>query len=250
MKAKMFVIAVFIMVLIGAIIALAAPNAPTQADIVSSGRRNYTAGVGGVSIGAQAGNVTQLNIQDNRTTTHWQGYYGTVSGEITLDNGKNDTLYNWVFANPKGEIYAANASVVTWANITCVNLTGNGSLADSPSRSKLNNTILESVFNISDADSDGINETFTAEFTGSLVIGSTTLTTTDYCPMAYMFVSNMSQSSTFKEVLLSDNLSSIWTGILESDQPGFDGTNMDFQMIVPENMAEGTSNYFFFVELS
>jgi hypothetical protein len=248
MKLSVFVIAFFAMVLVGAIIAIAAPTGPTSANILGSNRSSSS--TGGFAVGAQAGNVTQLDIQSNQTTTHWQGYYGTVTGEITLDNGKNETIYNWASANPHGEIFAANGSSVSWANITCVNLTGNGSIEGTISRSKLNNTILESFFNISDADSDGINETFTQEYSGTLAIGSKTVTTTDYCPMAYMYVNNMSQSSTFKELLLSDNVSSVWTGILEQDQPGFDGTNMDFQMIVPENQAGGTTNYYFFVELS
>jgi hypothetical protein len=246
MKARMLITVLFVMAMVGAIIAVAAPNAPTEASILGSTRRNYS--VSGVSVSAQAGNVTQLDIQSNQTTTHWQGYYGTVTGEITLDNGKNETLYNWANINPKGEIYASNTSTVTWANITCVNLTGNQ--IDGNTSSTLNSSLLEGFFNISDSDSDGINETFTSQYSGSVAIGSRTITTADKCAMAYMFVSNMSQSSTFKELLLTDNTSSVWTGILETDQPGFDGSNMDFQMIVPENQAEGNTNYYFFVELS
>jgi hypothetical protein len=249
MKAKMMLIVLSVIALIGAIVALADPNTPTQGTVISSSRGN-SPNSAGFAVGAQAGNVTQLDIQDNRTTEHWQGYYGTVTGEITLDNGKNETLYNWANANPTGEIYASNTSLVTWANITCVNLTGNGSLEGTIARSKLNGSALESFFNISINEKDGINETFSQVFSGTAVIGSKTITAADSCPMAYMFVNNMSQSSTFKELLLSDNVSSIWTGILESDQPGFDGSNMDFQMIVPENMAEGTTNYYFFVELA
>jgi hypothetical protein len=248
MKAKMFVIVLIIVALLGAIVALAVPNAPTQVDVLSSARRNYA--LDGMGLGAQAGNVTQLDIQDNRTTNHWQGYYGTVTGEITMDNGKNETLYNWATANPQGEVYASNASAVSWTNITCVDFYGNGSLEDTRSRSKLNNTLLENFFNIAATDADGINETFTAQFADTLGVGAKTITAADVCPMAYMFVSNESQASNFKELLLSDNVSSIWTGILENNQAGFDGSNMDFQMIVPENKDEGTTNYYFFVELS
>jgi hypothetical protein len=248
MKVKLFIITIVVMVLVCAIIALAVPNSPTQADVLGSGRRNYT--VGGMALGAQAGNVTQLDIQDNRTTEHWQGYYGTVSGEITLDNGKNETLYNWANANPNGEIYASNTSAVSWANVTCVNFTGSFETEDDGARSTLNTSLLEDFFNIGATAPDGVNETFTSQFSGTLEVGSKTLTTSDYCPMAYMFVNNMSQSTTFKEVLLTDNVSSVWTGILEHDQDGFDGTDMDFQMIVPENSGEGITNYYFFVELA
>ncbi|MBN2453954.1 hypothetical protein JXB11_00245 [Candidatus Woesearchaeota archaeon] len=248
MRARVMIIVAVVFALLGAVFAIAVPNTPTEGTIIDSGRRNYTVD-GGLAVGAQAGNVTQLDIQSNTTTTHWQGYYGSVSGEITLDDAGNSTLFNWVLTTPTGEVYASNTSTVTWANITCVNLTGDNE-ATTLSRSKLNNSILEAFFNITGTDSDGVDETFDQEYAGSFDVGSTTIDGTYLCPMAYMNVNNDSQSSSFQEVVLTDNVSSIWTAILEDDETGFDGSAMDFQMIVPENQAEGVTNYYFFVELS
>jgi hypothetical protein len=247
MKVRMLFGVILLLSLLGAAVVFATPNAPTQVDVTSSERRSQTTSTG-LSVPAQAGNVTQLLIQDNRTTTHWQGYYGTVNGEITLDDAGNQTIFSWIDVNPTGEVYASNTSTVTWANITCVNLTAN--ISDSGTRSKLNTSILEDFFNITYTDSDGVNETFNYTYSSSFSVGSTTIDNTYNCPLAYMYVNNASQESNFQEVMLTDNVSSIWTALLENNQAGFDGTSLDFEMIVPENSGGGTTDFYFFVELS
>ena len=71
---------------------------------------------------AWAGNVTGLNISAQSITQAWQGYFGNVTGIITLDDSYNRTLYDWTLADPEGEVYAAN-DTVTWTNIQCFNFT-------------------------------------------------------------------------------------------------------------------------------
>lgn len=235
--------------LIAGAISAAAQNEPGPPDNVTvnaSSRRVES--VQGFTVPAQAGNVSQLIINDTRVTTHWQGYYGRITGVITLDDGKNNTLFDWQLTNPVGEIFASNSSSVNWGNITCVNLTSN--ISGSGTRSKLNASILEDTFNISYTDADGINETFNYTFTDSLTVGETIIASSYNCPLVYLYTNNAAQQADFQEVLLTDNTSVIFTAPLENDLSGFEGSPWDFQMIVPENRAAGTTDYYLFVELS
>ena len=250
MKAKgiaFFITLVAVLAIVGAAIAAAAPEGPGAITVNQSGRRSQTTD-SGLAVPAQAGNVSQLIINDTRTTTHWQGYYGRITGTIKLDDAKNETLFDWQLANPVGEVYASNFSTVSWANITCVNFTSN--ISGSGTRSKLNASILEDAFNISYTETDGINETFNWTYASSFAVGSTTIDSTYNCPLVYTYVNNASQQAKFKEVLLTDNVSAVFTSLLEQDQVGFEGSQWDFQMLVPENSGGGTTDFYFFVELS
>ena len=65
------------------------PTYPDTLNEVSSGRWG---GTSAISIEAEAGNITELTIDDRRTTQAWQGYYGNITGTITLDDANNYTM--------------------------------------------------------------------------------------------------------------------------------------------------------------
>lgn len=184
---------------------------------------------------AIAGNVTELTIEGLSVTQTWQGYFGNVSGAITLENSDGDVMYNWSLASPTGEVYASVNNAVTWESIGCFNFTENGAAQ-------------EANYNIPSDAADGIDETFTE--TVSLTTGSTTLTD---CMSTAVFAEGASQAGTFDEALLWDGSSMIFASILEEDVLGFDGKSHDFQMLVVEDGHEGnavTTPYYFYVELA
>jgi len=195
---------------------------------------------------ALAGNVTYLDIYGYTTTQSWQGYYGNVSGTLQLADNNDKVLYNWSLLSPSGEVYATEngSGQVAWANIACFNLAGNHSA-------------LETWFNISTDDVDGINETFSDANSHDKFYTANTEFSAGECAAAYMY-SEIGQGTTgiFEEVLLtdqSDDIQVIFTAILEElDEQGFDGEYYDFEMIVLEN-GHGTDttarNYYFYVEL-
>ena len=234
----------------------ATPQGPGQVIVGTPQRRNSSGTdntTGGFVVQAQAGNVTLLTINSTRITSRWQGYYGNITGTITLDDAFNNTIYNWLLVSPVGEIYASNGSAsgaVTWSNIFCFNYTNN--LSEGQNRvQRFNGTALESMIGASDGDRDNVNATFNATFTGSFQVGGTTISSTSGCRQATLFVSDNYQTSRFVEVLLSDNDSIVFTSLLEQDQTGFQGSPLDFEMIVGENGdLTAATNYYFFVELS
>src|SRR3989344_7466384 len=63
------------------------PQGPDTVTISSSGRHNNQSDP--YVIQAYAGNVTALVISHTRNTEAWQGYYGNITGTITLDDANN-----------------------------------------------------------------------------------------------------------------------------------------------------------------
>jgi len=195
---------------------------------------------------ANAGNVTYLTLYGYTTTQSWQGYYGNVSGTIQLTDSNDKVLYNWSLANPEGEVYATEngSGQVDWNNIACFDLEND-------------HEALETWFNISTDDVDGINETFSDSNSHEGFYTSNVQFTPGVCAAAYMFnASGEGYATEFEEVLLtdqSDTVQVVFTSIIEEyGRNGFDGNNYDFEMVVLENghgTDEAYRNYYFYVEL-
>ncbi|OGJ21313.1 hypothetical protein A3K73_05670 [Candidatus Pacearchaeota archaeon RBG_13_36_9] len=197
---------------------------------------------------ANAGNVTYMTIFGYSVTQAWQGYYGNVSGTIMLADNNDKVLYNWSLANPEGEVYATENGTgqVDWGNVECFNISENGNL-----------TALETWFNISSADPDGVNETFSYSNDHDVFYTADETFSYGECAAAFMFNSSGASDPTqFQEVLLtdqSDDVQIIFVALIEEfGRAGFDGNNYDFEMVVLEN-GHGTDtayrNYYFYVEL-
>jgi len=188
---------------------------------------------------AYAGNVTQLNLLGKTITQSWQGYFGNVSGVISLGDGNDNIFYNWSAASPSGEVYATRALDVNFATIGC---------ADS-----LDLSNEEAYIGQSSSDADSVSNTFNQQnhpefYTGPIQINANT------CNSTNIFDNSGTQSNYFHEVLLADGASNIvYTSILEQDKLGFDSRTHDFEMIVGEN-GHGTDiqtvSYYFYVELN
>lgn len=210
-------------------------------------------------VDAEAGNVTQLTISSLSQTQTWQGYYGDVTGTVTLDDAENWTMYDWTLAEPQGEIYASNSSSVTWSNIKCVDYSADAAI-------EINLTTLETMFGLAADDVDGVDETFNS--TGKLSDGSTdhpivyvgtNTIAAGSCPAADTYEVDGSTGTNFIEILLTDTVSIIFTTIIENnivgndtDLYGFDNQTHDFQMLVGDDGHDGDDTvtpYYFFVEL-
>jgi hypothetical protein len=231
----------FVIVLAIAAAVCAAPQGPDTIEKIKSERMQPRAGA---QVAAQAGNVTELNINATSVTKSWQGYYGNVSGTITLDDANNKSLYQWDLANPQGEIYASPSQISDWGAITCFNYS-----AHAP---ELNLSELEKSLNIRPTDVDGVNETFRYSFGGSFYVGTKQIDSSQGCMATYTYTGDQPQTTEFAEVLLTDSTNIIYTAILEQSASGFDSKPHDFQMLVGEDGHNGdvsTTQYYFYVEL-
>jgi len=191
------------------------------------------------NVSAQGGNVTQVNINVLAITKAWQGYYGNITGEITLDDADNNTFYNWSLAAPKGEVYATRNAAVDFSTIGCANAT----------ERTAEETYLGQVL----ADGDSVTNTFNGTTHPQFNV-STTSVAVNTCFSTNAFVNSAQDASRFFQVLLADGASVIvYTTLIDNDQTGFDGNGYDFELLVGENDHDGSVGstlYYFFVELT
>ena len=238
-----------------AVIAQTVPEGPGTFTNVNSTRRTPAVQR---TLNAAAGNITQLVIAGETITQTWFGVFGNVTGIITLDNGQNRTMYDWNVANPAGEIYATTLASVNWSTVTCYNLTNPNT------DNYFTKAEFESSLGLGATDDDGVDETFSDANPHDAFYVGTIGFTSGQCPATSMYNSSQQKDTTrFQEVLLynggetTDNSSNagriIYTALLEDTSVnGFDGTDMDFQMLLGENGHQGdtsTTPYYFYVEL-
>ncbi len=247
MKTERVLVVTLVLLQLMFIVGVAAdPSGPDTVSTVNSTTRNDAVGGPGGIIPAQAGNNTMLSIFDNSSTTVWQGYYGNVSSRILLANADNASVYEWTTANPSGEIYAANGTVVDWDTVRCVNLTNIG---DDTVEFNENETKLEEFFNITGDQNDGIAETFLRNYTGpDILIGQTTISTSDHCPQTFA----EADGSDFTNIMLTtDNRTIVFTAILEPlGAQGFADQQWHFQLMVAEDgKVATTTDYYFYIEI-
>jgi len=210
---------------------------------------------------AIAGNVTEMDFNGSSVTRTWQGYFGNITGIITLGDSSNNTLYDWSVASPQGEIYAVrSANVPVWTQVRCA-------VQTEIQAEDTNLNVNESV------DQDAVNRTFVvggapdqivrfpaADLTHPLFYVANQSIAASSCAVATMYDNNGYPSPYFKEVLLSDGgtVPIIYTAIIAhtlnpfAESDGFDKRTHDFEMIVGED-GHGTdtavSTYWFYVEL-
>jgi hypothetical protein len=249
-RAKIFeIVLIGIMVAaVAAIVVFADPLGPDNMGTGPSQRRGLSTSP--KSAPAEAGNVTELKMNGTTITKTWQGYFGNVSGRISLADGNNNSLYDWLDANPKGQIYASNGSSVSWANVFCYNMD-----PSAPGNTG-NLTTFESYLGVPAAEYDGINETFNTKAHSSFVIGARTIVQNS-CWVVKTYVNGAPQTSTtdFIELAMYDNVTNIavFATLLNNTVTGFNERKWDFQMIVPVKGGHDTpptgEPFYFYIEL-
>jgi hypothetical protein len=188
------------------------------------------------SVEAQGGNVTSLNIDALSVTQSWQGYFGNITGTITLDDASNRTFYNWTLTSAQGEVYASIASGADFTTTSCA--------------SAAERTSEETYLGQAAADGDSISNTFTNGTHPTFDVSGTTIGV-DECFNTNAFSNELNDTSRFHQILLADGSSNIvYTTIMDNDQVSFDNSIADFQILVGEPNSAGSTTYFFFVELS
>ncbi|MFH0875173.1 MAG: hypothetical protein V1859_04485 [archaeon] len=214
-------------VIMGTVFAVADPTGASVTEGTSSTRAGQTA----QQVTAEAGNVTGLNINQTKVTDIWQGYYGNISGEITLDNAANQTFYDWNYATTTGEVYAVNTSISSWSGPTCAN-------------QALINT-WETGLGITSTWADSINETFKGTSHPSFSVGSTAFTT---CRSTQAYGSGA--TTEYWNVLVNVGNNLVFASVVNSTSTGFNGNGADFELLVPTDQATNTEVYYFYAELN
>jgi len=236
-KENIFVAGLIIAVLVAGF-ALGEPSAPQSLTEISDTTFDAS-NWGPQSITALAGNITALNIAGLSQTKAWQGYYGNVTGFITLDDALNNTFYNWSVASVQGEVYATRVTSVTWSDVNCTNAS--------------NVTSEETYLGQAATDGDSVSNTFAGTTHPAFSAGTSNILV-NTCPSTNGYVNNATQSTNWSMVMLYDHTGQaiIYTSLINDTTVGFDGGTYDFQLLVGENQKTGNlaaTNYYFWVEL-
>ena len=210
-------IMVLSMLLIGVLFSVSTFAAETGATITNASVLSGTSSTSG-SINISAGQVQEVNLSSNSITDKWAGFFGSLSGGISLNDGTND-FYTWSVTNFTGSVvYAATGAVSNWSSLSSV------SYANVPAYLKV-------------AASDNYTSTFNTEDTfdspsrGSITSNSTT---------------TLGGSSLQSFALYADG-ENVWGAEAKNDVNAFDGSTVDYQLLVP---AQTDTTYYFYMELS
>jgi len=251
---KYLLVAAFALLVMVAFSSVAYAQTPVNVTTIARGSSERQASGGAPSTQpSEAGNTTSMSITVTDTSRRWQGFYGNVSGSITLADSSSNSLYNWINADPDGEVFASNHTTVNWPRIFCVNFSA--AVAEENLNRDSLNTYIGYTSDSDRALKDSVNATFNQTFgdDGSILrIGSRVITNADNCSMVTLNTASGYQTTQFKEVLLTDNQSVVFASILENNVNGFKNHPTDFEMIVGVNgtATSATRNYYFFVELT
>ncbi len=223
---------VFSLIIIAVLISIIAwATVPEGASIASGTAQTATAPSAGTNV-AQGGYINNLNLSVQSQSHLWQGYFGQVVGNITLEDTSGNLMYRWAWNNTDGgEVYASEDSSPTWTSI----------VAGSNANVK---------YVGGNSTSDSAVDTFTS--TSTWTIANKTVTsvpsTTTY---------NSSDIGAFNMGILSDGADIVFVSTLYNNLEAFnaDGNTSttadqaDFQLMVPVNETV-TVTYYLWLELS
>jgi len=226
-KAIFFAVSVITLFLLS-YMAIAVPSGAGVSVLSSERWSNTTAG----SYGGQGGNVTNTTLSGATQTNAWAGFFGEVTGGITLNDAGADIFYDWAVASITGEVYATRASSPSWSTIVAQN-----------------DCTTDSLFTGSGADNT--TNTFVASNNSAVTVGTTVIAAGTSCALPNGTYVNGAEptSPVFEEILLSDGTNPIYVAKINADQTGYDGATHDYQMIVPDNYTSNILTYYFFIEL-
>lgn len=179
---------------------------------------------------AHGGNVTDMDLFSSSITAAWHGFYGEVDGNISLEDAIGNKMYQWAGNESDGEMFASLSNAVNWAVI-----------------GPKNNCTADEAY--TGTGSDRTNKTFTASSNPAFTVGGTNIAINTACT-TYTYVNSAPQAANFSEVILNSTTNIVYTGLLENDVTGFDGSTHDFQIIVPDNSTNPVPlTYYFYVEI-
>ena len=179
-----------------------------------------------IPIVSNSANVSNFNISSELRTSSWAGLFGRFESNIILQDASSNSLYFWkVFNFTDSVIYATNGSVSSFESSNIV--------ASSPS---------VATFPVKGSGSDSFENTFNESGTfssSSLSIPNTNFTRT---------LVNDADSSLNTYALYAQNDDvQVYASKSRGSTIGFNGTSIDFQMIVPA--LESGSSYNIYFEL-
>ncbi|MFH2021574.1 MAG: hypothetical protein ABIJ34_09260 [archaeon] len=183
---------------------------------------------------AEAGNVTFIDFNASGSQSDiWQGYFGTVSGGITLDDAAGKVFYDWTVVDAVGEVLATRELISDWSLINCSNQT------------QIYRE--EEKLNIPNESNNGINDTYLLTSHPTFEIGGKFM---EGCRSTKTNNETTSKARFWNVILNSNSSNTVYVALIDNDQVGFNGTLVDFQLLVPTNKTSRQATYNLYLDLS
>jgi hypothetical protein len=206
------------------------------ANSVTSGESSRASFVNSSSASTQvqAGNVTELNISGTAVTEHWAGFYGEITGDMTLANSAGNVFYNWTgLGSISGEVFASTDNAVSWTGIGCAS---GGEIST-----------IESALGISGTDPDRIELTYNSNAHPDFVVGGASISG---CNSTNAYTDTGLDQSAFHQILLTDGEGdAVYTTLINESTTGFNSAAHDFELLAGESDSVGTTAMYFYLEL-
>lgn len=207
------------------------PQSPSTATFTDEDRYDPSA----KNDSAVGGNITNLEISGDILTSKWQGYYGNVSGTITLQDSDSNSMIDWDWTAAEGGIVLATTnSSPNWSSAFDI----------------ASGTNVNTAWSFTTDDTDSATNTF-IDTNESVKISGTEVTSTA-CAYTY----NSTGIGIWQTAVVSglgdtnaDKDDYLFAGIISADGNSYNDREIDFQMIVP-TPEDGTGDtYEFYIEL-
>ncbi|MEM4330999.1 MAG: hypothetical protein QW273_03265 [Candidatus Pacearchaeota archaeon] len=228
----------FLLLTFSLAVIFALPEGPSSLNVLEN-RTKVPEAAKAVNI--SGGYISTINLTAVIQNVRWKAFVGWVEGKFTLDDTTGSTIFDWSLATINGEVYATRATDnIQWSTVVCAQISDmeNENLA-------LNHTNPE----------DNITRTFTKQpqTHNAIQIGTKVISANSCNGTLNTYQNDNPQDVNFQEILLKDSNSNlIYATFIEKNTQGYDGSNYDFQMIVPENGTPGFQSataYYLYVEL-
>ncbi|PIO05438.1 hypothetical protein COT47_04755, partial [Candidatus Woesearchaeota archaeon CG08_land_8_20_14_0_20_43_7] len=169
-------------------------------------------------------------------TSEWQGLYGSLEVQMTLEDASGNVFYNWTSFNVNnGEVYFSRYGDVDFANIL------------DPLASFV--PYVQNVYGVANTTgADNLTSTFVDGVHTNFEINGTSITS----PTPRVLTYNYTNSPIFETVLLREGgvNRDVYAAIIHENTVGFDGTTVDYQALLPIQTSTGFAQYYVYAELS
>lgn len=189
----------------------------------------------GTEISSAGGHIHVMNIQASQQNPYWKAYVGNITGELTLKDSQDHSIFNWPLDAAVGKIFASRHNDINWNQIRCAET------------SEIQSE--DTTLGYDSQKEYSINRTFN-NFLHSEFYVFFTLIQENTCPAVRLNTINEENSEDFEEIIITDNNSKIiYSSIINANQTGFNNETYDYQMILPDGEDPQPTTYYFYVEL-
>jgi hypothetical protein len=194
--------------------------------IINGTTETITARTGEVSNLSNGGFITQIDIYPQfNQTQNWQGFYGNVSGIISLKGSGEHEMYNWTMNMTNTSIYASTeGSFINYTSLYNVNLTR-----------------LDYLWFGNEVMADTIGYTYKT-FTGNRSFVNTSLNASHVETIAgfhdYVVQSNADSALTNKSDVL-------WAAVVTDNKLNYKNVTSNYELLVPvdnKNLRNSLNN--------